>query len=71
MEISKAFVFLFTITFVLIFIAYLVTKLGVHHETFLNYNSKTKNQSVGILEIKKGAKKGNTNEEEKNETCEV
>jgi hypothetical protein len=71
MEISKAYVFLFTITFVLIFITYLVTKLGVRHETFLNYNSKMKNESVGILEIKKGAKIGNTTEEEKNGTCEV
>ncbi|XP_060594121.1 uncharacterized protein LOC132748497 [Ruditapes philippinarum] len=70
MEISKAYVFLFTITFVLIFITYLVTKLGVRHETFLNYNSKMKNESVEILEIKKGAKTGNTTEEEKNGTCE-
>jgi hypothetical protein len=69
MEISKAYVFLFTITFVLIFITCLLTKLGARHGTFLNYNSKTKNQSVGILE--KEAKTGNTTEEEKNGTCEV
>ncbi|XP_060594122.1 uncharacterized protein LOC132748498 [Ruditapes philippinarum] len=68
MEISKSYVFLFTITFVLIFITCFLTKLGARHETFLNYNSKTKNQSVGILE--KEARKGNTTEEEKNGTCE-